>query len=237
MNFSPQGNREFGYAPSASSIVADESSRAFMAKVYRWMFAGLALTGGTAFYVAQSQQLMSLVMSMFMPLIIGELLLVMALSFLASRVNGVIAAIMFLGYALLNGLTFSAIFLAYRLGSVGMAFAITAGTFGAMSIYANVTKKDLSGWGTFLFMGLVGILIAGIVNIFVQSEMLMFVKSCAGVLVFSGLAAYDTQKLKQMHAASGYSTSGSLPVVGALTLYLDFINLFLSILRLMGRRR
>ena len=106
-----------------------------------------------------------------------------------------------------------------------------------MSIYANVTKKDLSGWGTFLFMGLIGIFIAGIVNIFMQSEMLSFVKACAGVIVFAGLAAYDTQKLKNLHALNGYSASASLPIIGALQLYLDFINLFLSILRLMGRRR
>ena len=117
------------------------------------------------------------------------------------------------------------------------AFAISAGTFGAMSLYGTVTKKDLSGWGSFLMMGLVGIIIAGIVNIFVQSDMLGFVKSCAAVLIFAGLTAYDTQKLRQFHAQSGFSSAMSLSISGALMLYLDFVNLFLNILRLLGRRR
>jgi len=129
------------------------------------------------------------------------------------------------------------LFVVYQLGSVASAFAITAGTFAAMSVYGTVTKKDLSSWGTFLFMGLVGILIAGLVNIFVGSAMLDFIRSCAAVLIFAGLTAYDTQKLRAFHASSGYSSAASLAISGALTLYLDFINLFLNLLRLMGRRR
>jgi hypothetical protein len=137
----------------------------------------------------------------------------------------------------LNGLTFSVIFLVYELGSISSAFVITAGTFGAMSVYGTVTKKDLSGWGSFLLMGLIGIIIAGIVNIFLQSDFLGFVKSCAGVVIFAGLTAYDTQKLRTHHANSGFSSELSLSVTGALMLYLDFVNLFLHILRLIGRRR
>jgi FtsH-binding integral membrane protein len=123
------------------------------------------------------------------------------------------------------------------LGSIGQAFALTAGVFGAMSLYGTITKKNLSAWGTFLFMGLVGIIIASVVNLFMSSDMMSFVIACASVVVFSGLTAYDTQKLREMHATTGYSSAATVSVVGALMLYLDFINLFLALLRLMGRRR
>ncbi len=230
-------NPGYSYSPSANDVLAEESSRAFMQRVYWWMSVGLALTGGIAFTVASSQQLTALVLPFFFPLLIAELAVVFLFSFVQSKVSGAVAAGMFLLYAVLSGLTFSTIFLQYQLGSIGTAFAISAGTFGAMSLYGTVTKKDLSGWGSFLMMGLVGIIIAGIVNIFVQSDMLGFVKSCAAVLIFAGLTAYDTQKLRQFHAQSGFSSAMSLSISGALMLYLDFVNLFLNILRLLGRRR
>jgi FtsH-binding integral membrane protein len=170
-------------------------------------------------------------------LVIAELAIVFVFSAIAQRLSAPIAGAMFLGYSFLSGLTMSGVFFIYKLGSVTTAFAITAAMFGAMSFYATVTKRDLSSWGTFLFMGLIGVLVAGIVNVFLQSSMLAFVKSCAAVIVFAGLTAYDTQKLRQIHASSGYSSAGSLAVNGALVLYLDFINLFLSILRLFGSRR
>ena len=234
-----QNDPGYAYSPtgSASAVLANESARVFMQRVYWWMSAGLALTGVTAFVVASSQSLTALVMPYFYPLLVIELLVVVAFSFMQSRVSGPVAAVMFLAYALLNGLTFSIIFLVYELGSIASAFAITAGMFGAMSVYGTVTKKDLSGWGSFLMMGLIGIIIAGIVNIFIQSDMLGFVRSCAGVLIFAGLTAYDTQKLRTHHANSGFSSAMSLSITGALILYLDFINLFLHILRLLGRRR
>ena len=225
------------YGDSASNVLAQEAGRTFMARVYRWMFAGLALTGGVSAYVASNQQLMHAMLGLFYPLIIAELVMVFAFSFAVTRVGPTIAAGMFLLYALLNGLTFSVIFLVYPVGSIATAFFITAGSFAALSVYATVTKKDLSAWATFLFMGLIGIILAGIVNIFVQSSMMNFVLAAAGVVVFAGLTAYDTQKLRQLHAVAGYGSSGSLAIAGALTLYLDFINLFLSILRLLGRRR
>lgn len=228
--------REYGL-PSAASVLAQESANAFMAKVYRWMVGGIAITAGTAWFVAQSQSAFSMVVSWYLPLVILQLVAVFALSFLAPRLPAAAAGGLFLGYSFLTGLTMSAIFFAYRLGSISTAFGITAAMFGAMSVYATVTKKDLSGWGTFLFMGLIGVLLAGIINIFVQSDLLGFVKSCAAVVVFAGLTAYDTQKLRQMHASSGYASAGSLAVNGALMLYLDFINLFLNILRLFGSRR
>jgi FtsH-binding integral membrane protein len=173
----------------------------------------------------------------FLPLVIGEFLLVLGLSWAAPRLSGALAAGLFVLYALLNGLTFSVIFIAYELGSVGQAFLITAGTFFAMSAYATLTKKDLSGWSSFLFMGLFGVVIAGVVQLFWHNAGFSFVWSCACVIVFAGLTAYDTQKLRQMHAQAGYSSAASLSVTGALTLYLDFVNLFLALLRLFGRRR
>ncbi|MBI3184825.1 MAG: Bax inhibitor-1/YccA family protein [Myxococcales bacterium] len=208
-----------------------------MARVYRWMFAGLGITAATSIVTVSSEALLASVLQLFYPLLIGELVLVLAFSFLAHRVSGAVAALMFLGYAFLTGLTFSVLFLAYELGSIGQAFAVTAGGFGALSFYGTVTKKDLSGWRTFLMMGLFGVVIAGAVQLFVRSPMLDFVWSFASVIVFAGLTAYDTQKLRQFHASSGYSSAASLAINGALILYLDFINLFLAILRLLGRRR
>ena len=235
MSFEPQST--FGYGTAASAALASESARVFMQRVYRWMSGGLFLTGTVAFYVASNQAVFAAVAPYFKVMMVGTLGLVIAFSFLAHRVSGPVAAAMFLGYAVLNGLVFSTLFVVYQLGSIAAAFTITAATFGALSVYGTVTKKDLSSWGTFLFMGLVGIIIAGVVNIFVGSAMIDFVTSCAGVLIFAGLTAYDTQKLRQFHASSGYSSAASLAISGALTLYLDFINLFLSLLRLMDRRR
>lgn len=233
-------NREgFAHSPlsSASQALASESARVFMQRVYWWMCTGLLLTGGVAFAVASSQQLTALVMPLFMPLLLVELGVVFAFSFLSSRVSGPVAAAMFLAYAVLNGLTMSVIFMIYELGSIGSAFVITAGTFGAMSIYGTVTKKDLTSWGSFLFMGLIGIIIAGVVNMFMRNSMMDFIISCAAVVIFAGLTAYDTQKLRKHHANSGFSSAMSLSITGALMLYLDFVNLFLNILRLIGRRR
>lgn len=233
MAFDPQQQ----FAASAASMLAEESASAFMAKVYRWMVAGLALTAGTAFFVASNQEAFALVRGLYLPLILAELAVVVVFSLIAHKISGVVAGAMFLGYSFLSGLTLSAIFFRYNLGSISTAFFITSAMFGAMSVYGTVTKKDLSAWSTFLFMGLIGVLVAGVVNIFLQSDFLDFVKSCAAVVVFAGLTAYDTQKLRQMHASSGYSSAGSLAINGALVLYLDFINLFLNILRLFGSRR
>ncbi|HZH04966.1 MAG TPA: Bax inhibitor-1/YccA family protein [Myxococcaceae bacterium] len=214
-----------------------EGRRAFMARVYRWMFFGLALTGGVSVYTVSNEAVLRFVMGAYLPLIIGELVLVMALSFMMDRLSGTVAAAMFAGYAALNGLTLSAIFLVYQLGSIGQAFFLTAGVFGAMSLYATFTKSDLSAWRTFLFMGLIGVVVAGVVNIFMRSDALGFITACACVLVFAGLTAYDTQKLRQMYADARAAPGGTLAIRGALSLYLDFINLFLAVLRLFGRRR
>ena len=235
MSFEPQST--YGYSPSASATLAAASARVFMQRVYWWMSLGLFLTGGVAFYVASSQALFAALYPYMRVMMFGTVGLVFAFSFLAHKVSGPVAAAMFLAYSVVNGLTFSVLFIVYQLGSLVTAFGITAGAFAALSAYGTATKKDLSSWGTFLFMGLVGVLIAGVINIFVGSAMLDFVRSCAAVLVFAGLTAYDTQKLREFHASSGYSSAASLAISGALTLYLDFINLFLNLLRLMGRRR
>jgi FtsH-binding integral membrane protein len=222
---------------SSRQILAEESARAFMARVYQWMVAGLAVTGATAFAVAHSEAALSVVLPLTLPLSIVTLIMVFGFSFLAPKVSTPVAAAMFLGYSLMNGLIFSVLFLVYAQTSIYMAFGITAATFGAMSVYGTVTKKDLSSWGSFLFMGLFGIIIASVVNLFMHSSGLSWVVSCAAVVIFTGLTAYDTQKLRAIHASSGYASAGTLAINGALILYLDFINLMLALLRLLGRRR
>jgi uncharacterized protein len=224
-------------SPAGTTTMVEAAQRLFMARVYRWMFAGLVITGSVALYTASTPALFQPVLRFMFPLLIGELALVFALSWFAPRISGALAGTLFVLYAALNGLTFSIIFLVYQLGSIGQSFLLTAAVFGAMSIYATVTKKDLSSWASFLFMGLIGVVIAGVVQLFWHSEGFSFVWSCACVVVFTGLTAYDTQKLRRMHAASGYGSGVSLSVNGALMLYLDFVNLFLALLRLFGRRR
>jgi FtsH-binding integral membrane protein len=222
---------------SSQQILAEESARTFMARVYQWMVAGLAVTGVTAFVVARSPALLEAVMPMLPAILIGKLVLVIAFSFLASRVSTPVAAGMFLLYSFSTGLVFSILALVYAQASIALAFGVTAAMFGAMSIYGTVTKKDLSSWGAFLMMGLIGVIVASIINIFIGSSGMSWVISCAIVVIFTGLTAYDTQKLRQIHASSGYSSAGALAINGALILYLDFVNLFLAILKLLGRKR
>ena len=235
MSFQPQST--YGLDRSASAALASESARVFMQKVYAWMAGGLALTAGVAFSVASNQAVFAAVFPYLKFVMFGTLGLVFAFSFLAPRVSGPVAGAMFLTYAAAIGLTFSTLFVAYRLGSIAAAFAVTGGAFAALSLYGTVTKRDLSGWGTFLVMGLVGVVIASVGSLFMQSGMLSFVITCATLVVFAGFTAYDTQMLRQFHASSGYSSSTSLAVSGALKLYLDFINIFLAVLRLFGDRR
>ena len=209
-----------------------------MAAVYRWMTLGLALTAVVAFTVAGSETALALVLGnrlVFFGLIIAEFGLVIAISAAANRLSAAAAGGLFLLYSALNGATLSVVLVAYTGNSVALAFVTTAGTFGAMSVYATVTRRDLSSWGSFLFMGLIGVVIASVVNVFLHSSAMSFVISCAAVVVFTGLAAYDTQKLRSLARAGG--GSAAMPVNGALALYLDFVNLFLALLRLLGNRR
>jgi FtsH-binding integral membrane protein len=214
------------------------TAASFMAGVYRWMTLGLAVTAGVAVYTASNVPLAMTVARNVWPLIIGQFLLVLALSFLAQRISGPVAGLMFLAYAGLTGLTLSGIFFVYPVGDIGVAFMVTAGAFFALSVYGTVTKRDLSAWGTFLFIGLFGVVIASIVQIWWHNPAFSFVLTCATVVVFAGLTAYDTQKLRVLGAQlAGTGGLTSLTIVGALNLYLDFINLFLSLLRLFGGGR
>ncbi len=219
-----------------------EASTVFLAKVFNWMAMGLGLTGVIAWLTASSGLAMSIVGTpMFMILIVAELGMVFYLSARIDKIQPGTATGLFLGYAVLNGLTLSTVFLAYTGASIGGTFVITAGMFGAMAVYGMVTKRDLSGMGSFMFMGLIGIIIASIVNIFLKSSGLYWAISGIGVLVFVGLTAYDVQKIKTM-GEQGIMEQGEAAIrkgsiIGALALYLDFINLFLMLLRFFGGSR
>jgi len=214
----------------------------FLPRVYLWMTAGLLLTALTAVVTLSSQTLLNLVFGnrmVFYALIFGELGLVIALSAAINRISSGTATLLFLLYSALNGVTFASIFLVYTGSSIASTFVISAGTFGAMSLYGFATKRDLTGWGSFFFMGLIGIIIASLVNIFLQSAMVTWVVSYLGVFIFVGLTAYDTQKLKRI-GETGFGDAGQrrkAVILGVLTLYLDFINLFLMLLRVLGNRR
>jgi uncharacterized protein len=214
----------------------------FIRRVYNWMGLGLALTALVAYYTAASPGLTHFIFGnqlVFFGLIFGQLGLVIALSAAIDRFDPKTAILLFFVYAGLTGLTLSVIFLAYTQASITSTFFVTAGTFAVTSIYGYTTKRDLTSWGSFFFMGLVGIILASVVNLFLQSEAIYWVVTYIGVLVFVGLTAYDTQNLKNM-AAAGFADAASeskAAVIGALKLYLDFINLFLMLLRIMGGRR
>lgn len=232
------------YAANAvtASQARVEASTVFLAKVFYWMAAGLGLTGLTAYFAAATGLTLAIIGSpLFFVLILAELGLVFYLSARVERMQAATATGLFLGYSLLNGLTLSSIFLAYTMSSIAGTFFITAGMFGAMAMYGMVTRRDLSAFGSFLFMGLVGIVIASIVNIFLKSSGMAWVISMLGVLIFTGLTAYDVQRIKRMGEegimAQGDGAIRKGAILGALALYLDFINLFLSLLRLFGGSR
>jgi len=213
----------------------DVAQGGVMRGVYGWMAGGLALTALISALTVSSPALLQAIFGnrmLFYALIFGELGLVVALSGAINKISAATASVLFLLYAALNGLTISAIFLAYTSESIASTFLVTAGMFGAMSMYGYVTKSDLTSWGSFCFMGLVGVLIASVVNIFLHSSMIYWISSFCGIIVFTGLTAYDTQRIKHYGA---YGTKGA--VLGALTLYLDFINMFLMMLRLFGNNR
>ena len=225
--------------PTAPSD-AVERVTAFLRAVYGWMCVGLGLTALVAFQVANTPAILSRLMSnqfLYVGLILAELGLVFFLSARVTRLATETAVVLFLLYAALNGVTLSVVLLAYTGQSVTDIFAITAGMFGAMALFGSTTKRSLAGVGQFMYMGLVGLILASLVGLFWHSGALQFVISSVGVLVFTGLAAWDAQRLKQMALAAPEGRTRSLAIVGALSLYLDFINLFLSLLSLVGNRR
>lgn len=227
-----------------SSVATPEFSLerigSFLSKVYGWMFAGLLITALTAFAVASSTALIeALILNrlVFWVLIFAQFGLVIFLSARVEKMATVTAAGLFILYSALTGVTSSVILLVYTGTSIVSTFVITAGMFGAMAVFGTVTKKSLAGWGQFLFMGLIGVVLASVVGIFWRNDALQFVISIVGVVVFTGLTAYDAQRLKHMAVSLPDGRVGSYSVVGALTLYLDFINLFFLLLRLTGGRR
>jgi len=224
---------------SASTAETGMRVRAFIRSVYAWMFGGLLLTAFASLWVVSSPSMQQLILHnpvMMIVLIIAEFGLVIAISAGLQRFSAATAASMFLVYSLLNGLTLSVILFAYTASSVVQAFVVAAGMFGAMSVYGMVTKRDLTSWGSFFFMGLIGIVLCMFVNFFVASSGLTFIISIIGVFVFVGLTAWDTQKLKS-YATVGGPMQENLAIYGALRLYLDFLNLFLFLLRIFGDRR
>lgn len=214
----------------------------FLIRVYNWMVLGLVITAVVSLIVSSIQTFANAICGngvIFFGLIIVELALVIALSAAINRISASTATLMFFAYSALNGLALSVVFLAYTQASITSTFFITAATFGALSIYGYTTKSDLTSWSSFLFMGLIGIILASVANIFIHNQALYWIVTYGGIIVFVGLTAYDTQKLKQM-AWSDFgdeSMERKASVIGALRLYLDFINLFLFFLRLTGRRR
>ena len=215
---------------------------ALMRKVFVWMTLALAITGLTAYGVATSPTILSLIFSSkvtFFGLIIAEFALVFAISGAINRLSLSTATMLFILYSVINGATLSSIFFAFSVATISKVFFITAGTFGAMALVGYTTKTDLTSMGKLLFMALLGIIIASVVNMFVASSGLDLILSYVGVLVFVGLTAYDTQKIKQMlqQAPDAGEASQKLALLGALTLYLDFINLFIYLLRIFGDRK
>ena len=232
---------EYVDVPSVSgSWSADERVTAFLRGVYTWMGCGLAVTAATAWLIASSPAAIQLVATnriLFWGLMLAQLGIVVALSARVERMAASTASLLFVLYAALTGVTISFVLFAYTGESVATTFLVTAGMFGAMAAYGTTTRRSLAGFGQFLFMGLFGLVIASIVGIFWHNDGLQFVISFIGVVVFTGLAAYDAQRLKAMALSTSAGQMGSYTIVGALALYLDFVNLFLMLLRFTGNRR
>ena len=215
----------------------------FIQQVYGWMCGGLLLTAGIAYWVSITPALAEFILGngiVFYGLLIVEVIAVIFLAKMAHKISAILASVVFLLYSALNGLTLSVIFFTYTIGSIGSVFFITAGVFGGMSLYGYFTKRDLTTVGNFAVMALFGLVLAMFINIFFRNDMASFVLSCIGVLIFVLLTAYDTQKLKwlyQLGRTEGEDGEKKEAINGALTLYLDFINLFLDLLRVLGKRR
>lgn len=234
-----------GYTTESSSrsFYSENAVATLMRNMYVWMAIALVITGFTAFAVANTYSMISALVTspiIYYGLIFAELGLVYYLSSRIFRMSFATAGLLFAVYSIVNGVTLSLIFLIYELGSIVSTFFITAGTFGAMAVVGSFLKKDLSFIGRFALMALIGLIIAGVVNIFMRSEGFSFIIAIIGVLVFTALTAYDAQKMKNLIAENGYEVNENtqkLALIGALELYLDFVNLFLYLLRLLGSRR
>lgn len=225
------------------NYAAKAAQSALFRSVYLWMTLALAITGFTAMYIAKSYTLLEMIAQnsmMFWGLLIAEIGLVMYLSARIQRISFTTATLLFIAYSIVNGLTLSILFMVYTMSSIATTFFITAGTFGAMALFGYITKKDLTRIGSLCGMAVIGLIIAMIVNMFLHNSMMDMVISGIGVLVFVGLTAYDSQKIKQMLTGNDIEineTTQKIALMGALTLYLDFINLFIYLLRLFGDRK
>ena len=235
-------NSPYAVRSQTGAAELDAGLRSYMLKVYNYMAAGLALTGLTAYGVFASAEthpeIIQTVMNLRWIIMFATLGMVFWLSFGIRRMSAGTAQMSFWAYAILNGLWLMPIFLVYTQTSIARAFFVAAATFAGMSLYGYTTKRDLTGMGSFLFMGLIGLIVASLVNIFLASSALQFAISVIGVLIFTGLTAYDSQKIKEMYfAGDSGEIMGKKAVMGALQLYLDFINLFIMLLQLLGNRR
>lgn len=223
-----------------ASVLAPARIGAFLSAVYGWMAVGLAVTAAVAWYVASSPVLLRTIAgsrASFLVLMVAQLGIVFYLSARVGRMASSTASLLFIGYSVLTGITMSFVLLAFTGESVATTFLVTAGMFGGMAVYGTVARRDLTGFGQFLFMGLIGVVIASVVGMFWQNDELQFILSIVGIIVFTGLAAYDAQRLKAMALFAPEGQVSAYAVVGALTLYLDFVNLFLFLLRFTGSRR
>jgi FtsH-binding integral membrane protein len=236
-------NQPFSTTQDLSGFVSDADRArvaAFLRGVFWWMSGGLVITAAVAAFVAGSPAAIDALLGsklLFYGLIIAELGLVFYLSARVATLSPTTAGALFITYAALNGVTFSLILLAYTGASVATTFLVSAGMFGSLVVYGHITKRDLTAMGRFMFMGLIGLILASIVGFFWHSDALQFAMGVVGVLVFAGLTAYDTQRLQTMALQLQDAQAGSYAIAGALSLYLDFVNMFLSLLRLFGRKR
>ncbi len=232
------GDNYNGYHASQSQAV--QTTTSVMKRVYFKMFLGLLVTAFISLFCANSTGYMTFMATnswFYWGLFIAELILVFTISARITRMASATATLLFYAFAAVNGMALAPIFLVYTATSIAKTFFICAGTFGAMSVYGYFTTQDLTKWGNFLFYALIGLIIASVVNIFTKSSQLDWIISIAGVLIFVGLTAWDTQKIKQMALVTPASYAGHLATIGALSLYLDFINLFLYLLRFFGSQR
>jgi FtsH-binding integral membrane protein len=239
-------NNQFNLSGSGTYAQSNSNVRSFMSNVFSWMFLALIVTSVAAWWFASDLTLLRMLVTeegkmsiLGWVVMLAPLGFVLLMSFAFNRLSYTTLIILFITYAALVGISMSFILLAYTLSSVFLTFAITAGMFGTMAVVGYTTKTDLTSFGKIMMMGLVGIIIATIVNMFMQSSMLHYIISYVGVAVFTGLTAYDVQKLKMIGEGTTYGEENTkkLSILGALTLYLDFINLFLMLLRLFGDRR
>lgn len=236
----PNNPTSLSPSPALAGAATDSGVAPFLRAVYGWMCVGLGITAVTAYAVASSPAMLSAIATnrvLFWALIIAQFGLVIVLSARVQKLTPAVASLLFLLYSGLTGVTFAFVLLAYTGQSVANVFVVTAGMFGALALYGTTTKRDLTGLGQFAIMGVVGVVLASIIGIFWQNDTFQFVLSVIGVVAFTALTAWDANRLRALALALPEGGAGSYAIVGALSLYLDFINLFLFLLRLFGRRR